>query len=155
MAPSAAADHTLSVVAWERRGDGAAPETPPEVLLDVANAHPPKALGDGNLGYVADAVSGDGDAYVALAVQVDERKPFGAMDRWEIICVTGLAGKQRGADGGAEVEGRWHDGERRPRGSSLSTLASGGAVALSGNKFFAPLGAETVTVSGVGIAAGA
>ena len=113
---------------------------------------------DGGFWEWADAVSGDGDAYVALAVQVDEREPFGAMDRWEIICVTGLAGtKQGGAenDGAEVVEAqRWRDdGERRPRGSSLSTLASGGAVALSGNKFFAPLGAETVTVSGVGIAA--
>ena len=126
LAPSTASGHTLSVVSWEWRSDGAEPDAPPTVLLDAANAHPPKSLGVGNLGYVADAASADGTAYAALAVHVDDRKPMGAKDKWEIILVSGLG----------------NDGD-----------VSGGVVELSGNKAFAPLGAETVTVSGLGISA--
>ena len=59
LAPSSAANHTLSVVAWARGDTNAA------VLLDMANAHPPAFFGM-TLGYVADFTSSD--LYVALVV---------------------------------------------------------------------------------------
>ena len=83
LAPSSAANHTLSVVAWQR-GDAQA-----VVMLDMANAHPPSFFG-GTLGYVADYTSSD--LYVALVVATAKKS---TNDEWSLAFVdysTGAAG---------------------------------------------------------------
>jgi hypothetical protein len=122
LSPSAAANHTLSVVAWARANSPNAKSW--RVLLDLPNAHPPGSTLQGVLGYVADVATLD--LYAALVVSKGPKSsPLGAQDTWSLAVVN------------------------LTDGSASSVLLRPGTTA------FDPLGAETVSVSGVGILASA
>ncbi len=76
LAPSTSdSSRNLDVVQWNLN------ETVYQVVASLKNAHPPRVVGGGDLGYLADFVNGN--TYAGLVVQ-DSDLPYGIGDRWAL-----------------------------------------------------------------------
>lgn len=150
LAPSASPNHTLSVVSWF------AGASPAAVILDVPDAHPPASGGTGILGYVADTLDANTYGAYATTCPCTRRCPRHALIFHSPLSHLVLPRRRPHSHAPVALVVKTAPsvvpGLKDKWELVYVDLAAreGASVVLSGKGFDA-LGAETVSVSGVGI----